>query len=318
MSNWTINDIPDLQGRVALVTGANSGLGLETTRALAAHGAHVIMACRNPEKARQAETNIKQTVSGASLELAALDLASLASVHECATSVLQTHERLDWLFNNAGVMALPRHETTDGFELQFETNYLSHFALTGLLLPSLLNTPHSRVVTLTSMARSYAHGRINFDDLNGKRSYGRWRAYGQSKLANLLFADELQRRLSRAGSTTISVAAHPGFARTELQATSMASPGIMSRILNYVSLPLSQSAQMGVLPQLYAACSFQLRGGERIGPGGLFGMRGYPRIEPRNEREEDPHTAARLWEVSAEFTGVTYEALRLDPQVQRE
>jgi len=318
MSNWTMNDIPDVQGRVALVTGANSGLGLETTRALAAHGAHVIMACRNPEKARQAETNIKQTVPGASLEVAALDLASLASVHECATSVLQTHERLDWLFNNAGVMALPRHETKDGFELQFETNYLSHFALTGLLLPRLLNTPHSRVVTLTSMARSYAHGRINFDDLNGKRSYGRWTAYGQSKLANLLFADELQRRLSRAGSTTISVAAHPGFARTELQATSMASPGTMSRVLNFVSLPLSQSAQMGVLPQLYAACSFQLRGGERIGPGGLFGMRGYPRIELRNEREENPQTAARLWEVSEELTGVTYEALRLDPQVQRE
>lgn len=142
----------------------------------------------------------KQTVSGASLEVAALDLASLASVHECATSVLQTHERLAWLFNNAGVMALPRHETTDGFELQFETNYLSHFALTGLVLPRLLNTPHSRVVTLTSMAGSYTHGRINFDDLNGKRSYGRWRAYGQSKLANLLFADELQRRLSRARS----------------------------------------------------------------------------------------------------------------------
>ena len=166
----------------------------------------------------------KQTVSGASLEVAALDLASLASVHECATSVLQTHERLAWLFNNAGVMALPRHETTDGFELQFETNYLSHFALTGLVLPRLLNTPHSRVVTLTSMAGSYTHGRINFDDLNGKRSYGRWRAYGQSKLANLLFADELQRRL---------------LARTELQATSMTSPGAMSRVLNFVSLPLS-------------------------------------------------------------------------------
>jgi NAD(P)-dependent dehydrogenase (short-subunit alcohol dehydrogenase family) len=161
------------------------------------------------------------------------------------------------------------------------------------------------------MARSYAHGRINFDDLNGKRSYGRWTAYGQSKLANLLFADELQRRLSHAGSTTISVAAHPGFARTELQAS-------MSRVLNFVSLPLSQSAQMGVLPQLYAACSFQLRGGERIGPGGLFGMRGYPRIEPRNEREENPQTAARLWEVSEELTGVKYEALRLDPQVQRD
>ncbi len=217
MSNWTMNDIPDLQGRVALVTGANSGLGLETTRALAAHGAHVIMACRNSEKAREATTNIKQAVPGASLEVTTLDLASLSSVHHCVASIQQTHERLDLLFNNAGVMAVPRSETKDGFELQFATNYLSHFVLTGLLLPRLLNTPHSRVVTLTSMARSSAHGRINFDDLNGKRSYGRWTAYGQSKLANLLFAEELQRRLSRAGSTTISVAAHPGFARTELQ-----------------------------------------------------------------------------------------------------
>src|SRR5260370_13211049 len=174
MSNWTMNDIPDVQGRVALVTGANSGLGLETTRALAAHGAHVIMACRNPEKARQAETNIKQTVPGASLEVAALDLASLASVHEGAHHVLPPHERLAWLFNNAGVMALPRHETKDGFELQFETNYLSHFALTGLLLPRLLNTPHSRVVTLTSMARSYAHRRLNFNHPNGNRPSGHY------------------------------------------------------------------------------------------------------------------------------------------------
>ena len=293
MSNWTMNDIPDVQGRVALVTGANSGLGLETTRALAAHGAHVILACRNPEKARQAETNIKQTVPGASLEVVVLDLASLSSVHECAIRIQQTHERLDWLFNNAGVMALPRHETKDGFELQFETNYLSHFALTGLLLPRLLNTPYSRVVTLTSMARSYAHGRINFDDLNGKRSYGRWRAYGQSKLANLLFADELQRRLARAGSTTILVAAHPGFARTELQATSMASPGTMSRVLNFVSLPNSQSAQMGVLPQLYAACSFQLRGGERIGPGGLLGSVGIHASNPAMS-ERRTHTLRRV------------------------
>jgi len=167
---------------------------------------------------------------------------------------------------------------------------------------------------LTSMA--YAHGRINFDDLNGKRSYGRWTAYGQSKLADLLFAEELQRRLARAGSTTISVAAHPGIARTELQATSMASPGTMSRLLNLVVLPFRQSAQMGALPQLYAACSLQLQGGERIGPGGLWGIRGYPRIEPRNEREENPQTAARLWDVSEELTGVKYEALRMDPHVQ--
>ncbi len=318
MSNWTMNDIPDLSGRVALVTGANSGLGLQTARALAAHGAHVIMACRNPEKAHQAALNIKQAVPGASLEVAALDLASLASVHECATSVLQTQERLDLLFNNAGVMAVPRQETRDGFELQFETNYLSHFALTGLLLPRLLKTPHSRVVTLTSVARSLVRGRIDFDDLNGKRSYGRWRAYGQSKLADLLFADELQRRLTQAGSTTISVAAHPGFAHTELQATSMASPGTLSRLFNFVALPMGQSAEMGALPQLYAACSLALKGGELIGPGSLLGLRGYPRLEPRNEQEENPQTAERLWAVSEELTGVRYEAPRLNLPVERD
>src|SRR6266700_965055 len=171
MSNRTVNDIPDLYGRVALVTGANSGLGLETTRALAAHGAHVIMAARNLDKGRRAEAEIKLTVPGASLELVSLDLASLASVRALAASVSQTHDRLDLLFNNAGIMAIPWQETQDGFEMQLGTNHLGHFALTGLLLPRLVATPGSRVVTTTSMARSA--GRINFDDLQRQHSYGR-------------------------------------------------------------------------------------------------------------------------------------------------
>ena len=312
MNKWTINDIPDLHGRVALVTGANSGLGLETTRALAARGAHVIMACRSLTKARQAEAEIKQSVPGASVELAQLDLASQASVHECADAIQQTHDRLDLLFNNAGVMAIPRRETPDGFEMQFATNYLGHFALTGLLLPTLLSTTRSRVVTLTSIARMFAHGRIDFDDLNGKHSYDRSRAYGQSKLATLLFADELQRRLARAGSTTISVSAHPGYARTELQSTSQAASGsILDRFGEAAMRPfMSQSAQMGALPQLYAALSPDLQGGERIGPDGLFALRGYPHIEPVNEQEENPRTAARLWDLSVELTGVDYAPLQ--------
>src|SRR5260370_485146 len=244
MNKWTVNDIPDLHGRVALVTGANSGLGLETTRALVAHGAHVIMACRSLDKAHQAE--IKLSEPFASVELAQLDLASQASVRECADTIQQTHDRLDLLFNNAGVMAIPRRETPDGFEMQFATNYLGHFALTGLLLPTLLSTPSSRVVTLTSIARMFAHGRINFDDLNGKHSYDRSRAYGQSKLATLLFADELQRRLARAGSTTISVSAHPGYARTELQSTSQAASGSILERFGEAAMRLfmSQTAQM--------------------------------------------------------------------------
>src|SRR5258708_14627282 len=177
MNKWTVNDIPDLHGRVALVTGANSGLGLETTRALAARGAYVIMDCRSLTKARQAEAEIKQSVPGDSVELAQLDLASQASVHECADTIHHTHDRLDLLFNNAGVMAIPRRETPDGFEAQFATNYLGHFALTGLLLPTLLSTPHSRAVPLTRIARMFAHGRIDFDDLNGKTSYDSSRAY---------------------------------------------------------------------------------------------------------------------------------------------
>lgn len=312
MNKWTINTIPDVHGRVALVTGANSGLGLETTRALAVHGAHVIMACRNLDKAHQAEDEIKRRVPDASVEVARLDLASQASVRECAETIGRTHDRLDWLFNNAGMITTPRRETPDGFEIQFATNYLGHFALTGLLLPIVLGTPRSRVVTLTSTARFFAGGRLDFDDLHGKRYYNRQRAYGQSKLATLLFANELQRRLARVGSTTISVSAHPGYARTELQSTSQAASGsTLERFVEAAMGPfLSQSAQMGALPQLYAALSPDLQGDERIGPDGLFAWRGYPHVEPVNEREENPQTAARLWDLSVELTGVDYAFLQ--------
>lgn len=309
MPHWSISDIPDLQGRIAFVTGANSGLGLETTRILALKGAHVVMACRNLDKARKAQDEILATVPHASTELTTLDLASLASIRECANTFRASHSRLDMHFNNAGVMAIPRRETQDGFEMQFGTNYLGHFALTGLLLPTLFATPQSRVVTLTSLAR-FA-GRVHLNDLNSEHSYSRWGAYGQSKWADLLFAFELQRRLSEAGASTISVAAHPGYANTELQNTSASTSKVFIETFFYATLgPLAaQSAQMGTLPQLYAATSPNIYGGELVGPGGLFGMRGFPKIEKNSQRGYNKDTAMELWNEAVKFTGVDY-ALR--------
>jgi protochlorophyllide reductase len=309
MSNWTVDDIPDLHERIAIVTGANSGLGWETARALAAKGAHVIMACRSAERGRATFDTIKKQVPGASLELLALDLASLASIREFAARVQQSYERLDLLFNNAGVMAIPRRETSDGFEMQFGTNYLGHFALTGLLLPLLLATQQSRVITTTSQAR-YA-GKINFDDINRQRSYGRWSAYGQSKTADLLFAFELQTRLTQAGATTISVAAHPGYANTNLQNTTVIEGGSQIEQVFFKTLGgvMAQSQMMGALPQLYAATALTIFGGELVGPGGLLGVRGYPKVETGARKEYNRATAERLWNVSVELSGVDYAAL---------
>ncbi len=305
MSHWTVNDIPDLRGRVALVTGANRGLGLETTRALVTHGAHVIMAVRNLDQGRLVEAEIKQTVPDALIEVASLNLSSLASAREFAAGVVQTHARLDLLFNNAGVMATPRQETPDGFEMQFGTNHLGHFALTGLLVPKLITTPGSRVVTTTSNARRTAP-RIDFDDLQLQRSYSRWGAYGQSKRANLLFAFELQTRFTAAGVSTISVAAHPGGANTSVPGTR----NTLSRFERFFFGLISQSAAMGALPQLYAATEEHITGGELVGPGGIAQSRGYPKVDPRASSEYDRPAATRLWEVSEELTGVTYDALR--------
>ncbi len=307
MNNWTVNDIPDQHGQVALVTGANSGLGLETTRALAAHGAHVMMAVRTPDKGRRAEAEIKQTVPGASLELVVLDLASLASVQEVAARVSRTHDHLDLLFNNAGVMAIPRQETPDGFEMQFGTNHLGHFALTGLLLPKLVATSGSRVVTTTSIARLSDH--IHFDDLQHQHSYSRWRVYAQSKRANLLFAFELQTRFTTAGASTVSVAAHPGGANTNLPGSSIAlTHSRLERVLFALNRRLMmQSASMGALPQLYAATDAHISGGELVGPGGFAAMRGYPQVDRNARKEYDRATAARLWEVSEELTRVKYD-----------
>ena len=213
--SWTANDMPDLGGKTIVVTGANSGLGLEASRAFARRRARVVLACRNVETAEAARNDVLGSAPGADVEVRPLDLASLASVLAFAESFLSSHGRLDVLCNNAGVMALPRRETADGFEMQFGTNHLGHFALTGLLLPLLERTPKARVVTQSSGAHRL--GRIDFDDLQSRQHYGRWRAYGQSKLANLLFAYELQRRLEKKKVDVISVACHPGYAATELQ-----------------------------------------------------------------------------------------------------
>ena len=302
MSNWTVNDIPDLHGRIAVVTGANSGLGLETTKALAARGAHVIMACRSAEKGRAALDEVKKRTPGASLELAALDLAALDSVHEFAAHIQRSYECLDLLFNNAGIMAIPRRETRDGFEMQFGTNHLGHFALTGLLLSILLATPQSRVITTTSFVRYVS--KVDFDDINHQRSYGRWPAYGQSKTANLLFAFELQTRLAQAGATTISVAAHPGYAETNLQSTSATESG--SAIEQFFYKAISIASQ----PQLYAGTALTIFGGELVGPGGFLDLRGYPKVEARARKEYDRAAAQRLWDISVEMTGVDYTELQ--------
>ena len=312
MSHWTTADIPDLHGHIALVTGANSGLGFETTRALAAKGATVVMACRDQEKGRKAKTAIEESVPGASLELMALDLSSLAAIRAFAERFRADHTQLHLLFNNAGVMAIPYRKTPDGFEWQFGTNYLGHFALTGLLLPTVLATPRSRVITTSSMA--HIMGKIEFDNLNNERSYSRWSAYGKSKLADLMFAFELQRRLKEAGVDTISVAAHPGFSHTSLQATSVTEAGAVIEGLMY-AFYRGQSAAMGALPQLYAGTSPYVFGGEYIGPDGLFGMSGYPKKVHASKKAYDEQVAAQLWEKSLEMTGVDYAALHtLSPE----
>jgi NAD(P)-dependent dehydrogenase (short-subunit alcohol dehydrogenase family) len=246
---WTAADIPDQAGRTAMVTGANSGLGLAAARALAGAGAAVVLACRNLEKGEAAVASISAELPDASLLLEELDLSSLASVRDFAARFEAERGGLDLLINNAGVMAPPRRQTADGFELQLGTNHLGHFALTGLLLGGMQGREDARVVTVSSTAHKF--GRINFDNLQGERRYFRWNAYGQSKLANVLFARELDKRLRAAGSNVKSLAAHPGYSSTNLQS---AAPPLLDRtVLRVANLLVGQSPEMGALPELYAA-----------------------------------------------------------------
>ncbi len=300
---WTAADIPSQSGKVAVVTGANSGLGLATARELARAGAQLVAAVRNVPKGEAVAAEIAAAIPNASVEVSKLDLGDVASVREFADRMSAEHDRVDLLVNNAGVMAPPRRMTADGFESQFGTNHLGHFALTGLLLGLLLKAPAPRVVTLSSAAHRI--GSINFDDLQGERRYNNWLAYGQSKLANLMFAFELNRRAVKAGSALKSYSAHPGYAATNLQ---FAGP---AHWYEHVTMAIgnrifAQNAEMGALPILYAATVPDLPGGSFVGPDGFMEQRGHPHLVTGAGKAYDQETWRRLWEVSEELTGVRY------------
>ncbi|MGO4202746.1 oxidoreductase [Rhodococcus sp. TAF43] len=289
MTTWTTRDIVDQRGRTFVVTGANSGLGAEAAKALAKAGAHVVLACRDVDKGSAVAAEL-----GENAEVRRLDLADLASVREFADSV----DGLDVLVNNAGVMAVPLRRTVDGFEMQIGTNHLGHFVLTGLLLDKV----RDRVVTMSSAMHKI--GTIDLDDLNWeRRSYRRWPAYGQSKLANLLFAYELQRRLAASGSTVKSLASHPGYASTNLQSHT---ESISSRVMALADPFIAQSAEMGALPMLYAATVPDAIGGSYLGPSSMFETRGYPKVVSSNRKSHDRSVARQLWTLSEQLTGVNY------------
>lgn len=308
MANWTQDDIPEQSGHVVIVTGANSGLGYETTLALAKKNATVVVAARNMSKGKKAQDDILAQVSNADLHLMQLDLGDLASVRTFANEFQAKFERLDILINNAGIMAIPRSETTDGFETQFGVNHLGHFALTGLLIEILMNTANSRVVSVSSSANYF--GNMNFDDLMGEQDYSRYGAYCQSKLANVVFANELQKRLTAMNADMISLSAHPGLSHTNLQSTSTDHSGsVIESILYPIMMnTMAQSQAMGALPQLFAATAPQANGCDFIGPN-FMGLRGYPKKVRANKDAYDETIAKRLWEASEALTGVRYTAL---------
>jgi NAD(P)-dependent dehydrogenase (short-subunit alcohol dehydrogenase family) len=306
---WTEASIPDQSGKTFVVTGGNSGIGYEAAVALARKKAHVILACRSPQRAGDALASLKAAAPGASAEVMALDLASLKSVRAFAESYLGQRKTLDGLINNAGLMALPYTKTEDGFEMQLGTNHLGHFALTGLLLPALLAADGARVVNVASQA--HRMGRIRFDDLMGERGYDAWGWYGQSKLANLLFTYELQRRLEARGARAIALACHPGYSATALQhkGPEMEGSKLKGAFMSIGNALLAQSSAMGALPTLRAACDPGAKGGDYYGPRGLGEFAGYPTLVRSNARSYDREVQQRLWDESAKLTGVTFSAL---------
>jgi NAD(P)-dependent dehydrogenase (short-subunit alcohol dehydrogenase family) len=299
VSKWTAANIPDQTGRTAVITGANTGLGYETAAALAAKGAHVVLAVRNLDKGKEAADQITHRSPGANVSLQELDLTSLESVRAAAEQLKSTYDTIDLLINNAGVMMTPKGTTKDGFELQFGINHLGPFALTGLLLDRVLAVPGSRVVTVSSLVHRSAR-EIKFDDLQSERKYSRVGAYAQSKLANLMFTYELQRRLT--GSNTIAVAAHPGNSNTDLTRNLPAA----IRVVGALAAPLSQSADKGALPTLRAATDPGVLGGQYFGPDGSGERKGYPKIVDSTPASHDTAAQRRLWAVSEELTGVTF------------
>jgi len=295
----------ELTGSTVVVTGANSGIGLETARELARLGAHVVLACRDPERGRDAVRRLEDALAEPSVELVQLDLSSQRSVADAARAITSTHDRLDVLVNNAGVMASPAKLTEDGFELQMATNHLGHFSLTAALLDLLLTTAGSRVVTVTSMM--HRMGRIDPDHL-GIAGYGRWRAYARSKLANLLFAYELHRRLEACGTSTISVAVHPGWTRSNLVATGPAAGGsaLRARMMRTAAARFGQPTRSGALPLILAATAPDLSGGVCIGPTGPLQLAGAPGTVPTSRRSRDAGLARALWRASEAATGAVF------------
>lgn len=300
ISIWTTDSIADLTGKIVLITGANSGLGFQAARVFAVKHATVIMACRDAIKGNNARKEILEEVSDANLVSMQLDLARLKSIRAFALEFKKSYKNLDILINNAGVMTPPYGTTEDGFELQIGINHFGHFALTGLLLDTIMNSPKSRIVSVSSLA--HRMGKINFDDINWKKKYSKWAAYGQSKLANLLFIYEFDRRLKAKGAGTIAAAAHPGFSNTNLQKD--------MGIFKHFNFILAQPPHKGVLPILYAATAKQVQGGDFFGPDGLYEIRGYPKKASSSKESHDITTAKRLWELSEKETGVEYLSLR--------
>jgi NAD(P)-dependent dehydrogenase (short-subunit alcohol dehydrogenase family) len=294
---WDFNDIPDQESKVAIVTGSSSGIGYEAARVLSHKKAKVIIAVRNLEKGNAAASKIKEEYITANVSVMELDLADLESVRRFADGFMLDYSRLDLLINNAGVMIPPYSKTADGFELQFGTNHLGHFALTGLLIDLMNSTTDSRVVTVSS--RAHLYGKLDFQDLNWKkRKYKAWRAYGDSKIANLYFTYELARKLEEKNLSTLAAAAHPGWTATELQRH--------SGLFSFLNRFFAQDRTMGALPTLYAAVGSDVKSGDYYGPAGYKELKGYPKKVESNELSQDRDIAKRLWEVSEELTGVKF------------
>ena len=305
---WTAEQIPSQAGKTALITGANSGIGYQTALELARHGAHVLLGCRNEAKGQAALERLRREAPGASAEVVQLDMASLASIRAFAAAFPGRGIALDLLINNAGVMALPKRELTeDGFERQFGTNHLGHFALTGLLLPALLAAPAPRVVTVASLA--HRTGKIEFDNLQRERGYEGWDAYNASKLANILFAKELDRRARAAHSRLLSVAVHPGVSTTSIFENGPGTTNLKAIMVKLLAPVLMQNDEAGALPTLYAATSPAAHGGEYIGPDGFGELKGSPVVVQPRPQALDVAVGERLWAVSEELTGVHYPAL---------
>lgn len=304
--HWTAEDMPAQAGKTIVVTGANSGIGYEAVRHLARKGAHIVLACRDQRKGDQAVEQLRASQPSASLALMELDLASLTSVRRFADALRAACPALHVLVNNAGVMAIPYRKTADGFEMQLGTNHLGHFALTGLLLDRLQAAAGARVVTVSSNAHKF--GWMRWDDPQWERGYRKWQAYGQSKLANLLFTFELQRRLTAAGTRTVAVACHPGYAATNLQAAGPRLEGssLMESIMELGNRLFAQDAAMGALPTLYAATAPDVRGGDYIGPDRFGEQWGHPTKVQANARARDPEAQRRLWELSEQLTDVRF------------